>query len=112
MKQASILKELQFGENKPAINVLFDTGNTKEIRIALGKDQEMNEHKTAFPIVVEVFDGEIDFGVNGEIYRMKRGDLIALDGNVPHHLKGIDDSVIRLSLSKKDSAERVFSLVK
>lgn len=112
MKTASILNEIVFKEDKPAITVLIDTENTKEIRIALKKGQLMKEHKTAYPIVVEIFDGEIHFGVEGDKKHLKKGDLIALKGNVMHDLTGIEDSIIRLSLSKQDTAQRVFSLVK
>lgn len=107
MVKASILKEVSYNESKPKIDVLFQTDHTKEIRIALNTNQEMKEHKTPFPIVVEVVAGEIDFGVQGEKHRMNAGDLISLEGNVPHDLFALQASVIRLSLSKLDSVERV-----
>ena len=67
----------------------------------------MKEHKTSFPIVVEIFEGAIDFGVNGTICHLKKGDLVALDGGVPHDLKALETSTVRLSLNKADSTKRV-----
>ena len=107
MKIASLTKEIKFEEGKPSINVLFETEMSREIRIAFKKGQLMSEHKTPFPIVVQVFKGAIDFGVNGERHNLKAGDLIALQGGVPHELLALDESIVRLSLSKKDSVERV-----
>ena len=38
---------------------------------------------------------------------LERGDLIALDGNVPHNLKAEADSIVRLTLNKRDDSQRV-----
>ena len=111
MKTSSILKDVEYNDNKPAISVLMETDFTKEIRIAMKAGQEMKEHKTAFPITVELVEGEIQFGVKGEIMELKRGDLIALEGNVPHNLKAISDCIVRLSLSKNDDVNRVKKVV-
>lgn len=110
MIKASLLENVTYDDSKPKIDVLFQTEHTKEIRIALQSHQEMKEHKTPFPIVVEVTQGEIDFGIQGEKHRMNSGDLISLEGNVPHDLVALRPSVIRLSLSKSDSIDRVRSI--
>lgn len=112
MKTASLVEGLEFKETKPAIQVLFETENTKEIRIALAKGQIMKEHKTKYPIVVEIFEGEIDFTVYGEVHHLKKGAILALEGNVLHELLGVEDSTVRLSLSKADNVERVFSVIR
>ena len=72
----------------------------------------MKEHNTPFAIVVEIFEGCIDFGVNGEVHTLNRGDLISLSGGVPHDLTAVKDSIVRLSLNKGDSAKRVEDVVK
>ena len=107
MKTASIYQDLEFNENKPAIKAILETDFTKEIRILMRENQEMKEHQTPFPVVVELLEGEIIFGVEGQNYEVKKGDLLTLSGGVPHNLIAKKESVIRLTLSKLDSSKRV-----
>ncbi len=111
MKTASIFEDLEYEKSKPAIKVLFETTFTKEIRIAMRKGQTMNKHQTSFPIVVEIVDGAIDFGVQEDVLNLKKGDLIALNGGIPHNLNAIEDSIIRLTLTKSDEANRVKNVI-
>lgn len=67
----------------------------------------MKEHQTPFPIVVHLLVGKIEFGVQGQNYHLIINDLIVLDGGVSHNLIAKEDSIIRLTLSHKDSVERV-----
>ena len=112
MKTASLIDSVEYHEQRPIIQVLLETETGKEIRIAFKKDQVMKEHKTPFPIVVEIFEGSIDFGVNGEVHSLNKGDLIALGGGVPHDLTAVKDSIVRLSLNKGDSVKRVKDVAK
>jgi quercetin dioxygenase-like cupin family protein len=107
MKTASLLKDLEYNDQKPAVKVLLDTDSSREIRIVMKKGQVMKEHKTPYPIVVELFEGAINFGVNGEVHTINKGDLLSLEGDIPHDLKAEEDSIVRLTLSKSDTAERV-----
>lgn len=111
MKTASIFKDLTYKEDKPVIKVLFETDFTKEIRIAMKTGVVMKKHQTSYPIVVEIVKGAIDFGVNTQVLNLKNGDLIALEGGVPHDLKAIEDSVVRLTLTKYDETDRVKNVV-
>lgn len=110
MKKTSITKNIIYNENKASISVLFETETTKEIRVVMKKGQVMKEHKTAFPITVEIFKGAIDFGINGEVNKLVKGDLVALDANIPHDLVAVEDSIVRLTLSKLDTVDRVIKV--
>ncbi|QCX52698.1 cupin [Elizabethkingia sp. JS20170427COW] len=112
MKTASLANDLIYNEDKPAIKVLLETDSGKEIRIALKQGQSMKRHQTPFPIVVEIFEGKIKFGVEDEVLSLEKGDLIALEGSVPHDLLAEENSIVRLSLNKLDSAQRVENVAK
>ncbi len=103
----SFNNELEFNDKKIMIKVILESSFSKEIRILLKEGQIMKEHKTPFPIVVHILEGTIDFGVKGEVHTLKKGSILGLEGNVPHDLTAKKDSVVRLTLSKLDKAERV-----
>lgn len=107
MKTADFKNNAVFGETKPAITLMLETEHTKEIRIMMKAGQEMKEHQTPFPIVVHLVSGSIDFTVNNETHKLEGGAILSLDGGVPHSLLAHSDSVVRLSLSKKDTVHRV-----
>jgi quercetin dioxygenase-like cupin family protein len=111
MKTSSLLNNVIYNEDKPAINVLFETDTTKEIRIIMRKDQVMKKHQTPFPIVVEMFEGNLDFGVEGTTHHLERGDILALEASVPHDLHAKSNCIVRLTLSKSDTVQRVEKVV-
>ena len=111
MQITSLYDQIRYDEQRPALTVMIDNEHTKEIRIVFKKGQEMKEHKTKFPIVIEIVEGQIDFGVDGQRHSLHKGSLITLEGGVPHDLRADDDSVVRLSLSKFDQASRVAQVV-
>ena len=112
MTHTNLFTELVYGDTKPVVKLVLETPFSKEIRIAFKEGQLMKEHQTPYPIVVEIVDGEIDFGVNGETHSVKKGALLTLEGNVPHDLLAKKDSIVRLTLSKFDAVERVEQVIK
>lgn len=107
MKIASFLEEVNFNENKPAVSLLLDTDFSKEIRIVFIKGQIMKDHQAPFSIIVQVLKGCIDFGLEGEIKQLNTGDLISLEPKIIHNLTAVEESVVRLTLSKLDTIKRV-----
>ncbi|MGJ8685156.1 MAG: cupin domain-containing protein [Nonlabens sp.] len=112
MKIESFHNDLNYNDDRIVTKVLLETSFSKEIRILLKQGQLMKEHKAPFPIIVHILEGKIDFGVEGGIHSLKKGDIITLDALVPHDLKALEDSVVRLTLSKLDQADRVEQVIK
>ncbi len=111
MNLASFESDLVAKPEKVQTKLILETAFTKEIRIQLGAGQSMKEHRAPAPIVVHVLEGEIDFGVNGQTQKLHKGSIVGLDAGVAHDLHAKKDSIVRLSLSKGDSAERVSQVV-
>ncbi|MFJ1352257.1 cupin domain-containing protein [Capnocytophaga canimorsus] len=107
MKIASFQEDLAFNTEKISVELILDSEFSKEIRITLAKGQVMKEHQTQFPIVVHVLEGCIEFGIYGKPTTLLSGTILSLEGNVPHDLKAIENSVVRLTLAKTDSVTRV-----
>jgi len=106
MEIASLYEAVEYGDPKPKMKVLLNTADAKEIRIVFRRGQEMREHRAPFPIVVEIVDGSIDFGAGQKRFVLEKGKLIALPANIPHDLRAVEDSIVRLSLNKSDRVER------
>lgn len=92
-------------------NKMHEMGGTKEIRISMQSGAEMKEHSAPGDIMVQVLSGEIEFSVEAQVFNLKSLDMITLKANVPHSLKALKDSIIRLSLSKNDNVSRVFGVL-
>lgn len=98
--------------NGVTITKLFDGPHSKEIRINLEKGAQMKEHKAPGAIMVQVLSGRIEFSVGDENVILGALDMITLEPSVLHALTALENSIVRLSLSKNDDVSRVFRVLK
>ena len=98
--------------NGVTIAKLFDGPHSKEIRINLEKGAQMKEHKAPGAIMVQVLSGKIDFSVGENSVILDTLDMITLEPSVIHALTALENSIVRLSLSKNDDVSRVFRVLK
>lgn len=111
MEIKSFYTGISFDDNKVNTRVILETSHSREIRILMKQGQKMKEHKAPYPIIVHVLKGKIEFGINGKSHLMGEGSIIDLESNVPHDLNALEDSIIRLSLSKSDDVKRVENVI-
>ena len=98
--------------NGVTIAKLFDGPHSKEIRINLEKGAQMKEHKAPGAIMVQVLSGKIDFSVGENNVILDALDMVTLEPNIIHALTALENSIVRLSLSKNDDVSRVFRVLK
>ena len=98
--------------NGVTVAKLFDGPHSKEIRINLEKGAQMKEHKAPGAIMVQVLSGKIDFSVGENNVILDALDMVTLEPNVVHALVALENSIVRLSLSKNDDVSRVFGVLK
>lgn len=112
MNSANILKDVTYGDQKPNISILLETPTSKEIRIVFDNGQYMKKHQTPYPITVEMVEGDLDFGIEDTVHHLIKGDILSLEGGVPHDLLAKSKCIVRLSLSKADTLQRVEDVVR
>lgn len=59
----------------------------------------IKEHRSKTPIMVHVLSGKVLFSVDDVPHELTSGDVLALAANISHAIFGIEDSLIRLSIS-------------
>lgn len=112
MKTVNFNTDKIYSTERISTKVILNDDHTKEIRILMSKNQEMKAHKAPFPIQVHVLEGSIDFEVDGNRFDMEEGSIISLDAHIVHALYAKENSMIRLSLNKKDQVKRVEEVIK
>lgn len=93
------------------VTKLHETSSGKEIRINLQNGSVMKEHQAPGAIMVQVLRGKIEFSVGADSTVLNELDMITLEANIAHALVALEDSIIRLSLSKNDDVSRVFKVL-
>ncbi|MGP1484982.1 MAG: cupin domain-containing protein [Campylobacter sp.] len=90
---------------------LYETNHSKEIRINLQKNSTMKEHRAPGAIMVQVLRGKIDFSIGDDSIILQELDMVSLEANISHALVALEDSIVRLSLSKNDDVSRIFKVL-
>ncbi|GAA7651954.1 cupin domain-containing protein [Helicobacter pylori] len=99
MRVINFLEGVHF--EKLHIEALSENSSNKEIRICMPKGAIIDKHKAPGAISVQVLEGKIIFEAKNEKVEIPKGALVSLEAQVLHRLDALEDSVIRLSLSKK-----------
>jgi quercetin dioxygenase-like cupin family protein len=110
MKTASLLNDIVYQADRVDVTLIMETERSKELRICLKEGQEMKKHHTPFPVVIEVFEGEIILGLEEGPLALEKGMLVSLGANVTHNLKALKDSIVRASISKSDDLKKIESI--
>lgn len=63
-----------------------------------------------FPVIIEVFEGEIILGLEEGPLALEKGMLISLGANIAHDLKAVKDSIVRASISKSEDVKKIESI--
>ncbi len=78
--------------------VLHSDEHLRLVAFAFDTGQELTEHASARPIVVQVVSGSITFGVDDDVHTMGPSSWITLGPNVSHSLVALEPSVVLLTL--------------
>ena len=79
--------------------VLVKNEAFEAIRMAVRKDNEVcHNHHVPGPITIQCLKGCIALTADGETHSLKTNQWSFLPGGVPHTIKGIEDSLVLLTM--------------
>ncbi len=65
----------------------------------------INEHQTAARLSVQVLSGHIKMEVDGMLFDLPVGTLLALDRDMPHDVMAVEDSTFLITIAWSEGAE-------
>jgi len=85
--------------SKPLVN----SDVLRQIVFAMDKGQSISEHRAPFVAVVQVLDGELRFGVDGETRTLIAHDWLVMPADKPHDLDAVEPTRFLLTMVKEHS---------
>ncbi|MDM5271502.1 cupin domain-containing protein [Sulfurovum sp. zt1-1] len=110
MKKVSFMNDPSFGDN-PKVTPLLETPFSKEIRICMSKGNMMKEHTAPGAITIMLLKGKLLLESQGHETILEDGDIVYLNPKIPHSLEAIEECIIRLTLARHDSVERINKII-
>jgi quercetin dioxygenase-like cupin family protein len=68
------------------------------VLFAFDTGQELSEHTAAVPILLQVLDGRLRVGADGQHVELAPGGLVHIGSRVPHEIRALEPSRMALTM--------------
>ena len=92
-----VRKEMGDSHDKRGV-ALTKEGSLRVVLTALRRGATMEEHQAPGPAVVQVLEGRVRIGLDGEDTELSAGSAVAFDAHVRHRVEAMDDSAILITI--------------
>ena len=75
---------------------------TNVVLFAVDTDEELREHTSALPVLLQTLEGAFDITADGRTVTLRPGDLIHFRTRLPHAVKALEPSKLALFLLTND----------
>ncbi len=100
VKAEKIVELVDYQEGSIVSRTILKKSTGTVTLFAFAKGQEQSEHSTPYDANVQMFDGEAEIMISGEIFMVKAGEMITLPANDPHAVKAVDSFKMMLTMIK------------
>ena len=99
-KILSLAGETQFAANGIVSRTLFRSDHSRAVLFGFAEGQELTEHTSTSPALIQILSGECEFSLAGEVHLLKAGDLLYMPPNLRHAVKATKQFSMLLTLFK------------
>ncbi|MFK4104236.1 cupin domain-containing protein [Streptomyces sp. NPDC019531] len=93
-----LVAELTVPEDGTLSRVLYRDDRLRVVGFAFAAGQELTEHTSALPVVIQVVQGRLDLVLGDEKTEAKTGSWIHLPARLPHTVHATEPSVMLLTM--------------
>ncbi|MFC9288265.1 cupin domain-containing protein [Streptomyces sp. NPDC057052] len=95
---ADLAAELPVPEDGTLSRVLYRDDRLRVVGFAFAAGQELTEHTSALPVVIQVVRGRLDLTLGEERTQAGPGSWIHLPARLPHTVRATEPSVMLLTM--------------
>lgn len=79
---------------------IYQSSSQVVTHLNLKKNEQIPDHSSDMSVVVVIYEGDVNFKVDNEIFNIKPGDIIQMDPDKVHSLKANENSRLMVIKSK------------
>ncbi|MFR0354246.1 cupin domain-containing protein [Streptomyces sediminimaris] len=95
---ADLTAELPLAEDGTLSRVLYRDDRLRVVGFAFAAGQELTEHTSALPVVIQVVRGRLDLVLGDEKTVATPGSWIRLPARLPHTVRALEPTVMLLTM--------------
>jgi len=82
----NLLNDYEYQSESITIKTISKNSAGSIVLFILDKEQGLIEHAASSKALAYLLEGEINFTISGQEYKLKKGDILTLPAKVPHSL--------------------------
>ncbi|MFE1311914.1 cupin domain-containing protein [Streptomyces sp. NPDC058755] len=90
--------ELPLSEDGTLSRVLYRDDRLRVVGFAFAAGQELTEHTSALPVVIQVVQGRLDLVLGEEKAEATPGTWIHLPARLPHSVRAVEPTIMLLTM--------------
>lgn len=95
---SDLAAELPLAEDGTLSRVLYRDDRMRVVGFAFAAGQELTEHTSAVPVVIQVVKGRLDLVLGGEKAEATPGSWIHLPARLPHTVRATEPTIMLLTM--------------
>jgi quercetin dioxygenase-like cupin family protein len=92
-----VLTEAPVEPGKLGHHTVLDVGGARVIVLTFDTGQQMREHRTHHPLILQALDGHVRVTTGGESHDLRPGGLLYLPNAQPHSVEALEPSRVSLT---------------
>ncbi len=88
--------QIEWGSEKVGFKNIFSNTNGGVVMVAFKAGQKLDTHMAPAELMVNVLEGEIEFGMAGNPHTIKAGEFLLMGADVPHSVVAKADTKMML----------------